>query len=83
MPASYPISTRNFSVTCFSTGGNLGLQFPEDLPADLLELLHQFAVVFENPKGLPPNRSHDHSIHLKAGVQQVKVRPHRYPFSCD
>lgn len=38
------------------------------------------AVVFEEPKGLPPTRTHDHKIVLKEGIPPVSVRPYRYPF---
>lgn len=40
------------------------------------DLLLQFSEVFEEPQGLPPQRSHDHAIVLKKGVQQVGVRPY-------
>lgn len=29
---------------------------------------------------MPPNRSHDHSIHLKPESKAVSVRPYRYPY---
>ena len=38
----------------------------------------KFLTVFETPKGLPPSRSVDHSIHLLPGVQPVNSRPYRY-----
>ena len=57
------------------------LQFPDNVPLDLLVILQWFASVFEIPKGLPPPRSHDHSIPLQEGVTAIKVRPYRYPFS--
>ena len=38
----------------------------------------RFPTVFESPKGLPPSRSVDHSIHLLPGVQPVNSRPDRY-----
>jgi hypothetical protein len=36
--------------------------------------------VFEEPKGLPPIRSHDHIILLKEDATPVCVRPYRYPY---
>lgn len=59
----------------------LSLQFPSDMPHDLILLLQEFTDVFDVPKGLPPLRSHDHSITLVEGTSPVKVRPYRYPFS--
>jgi len=46
----------------------------------LQELVVEFEVVFEEPKGLPPQRSHDHQILLKEGTQPICVRPYRYPY---
>jgi len=43
-------------------------------------VLQKFEGVFQEPKGLPPRRSHDHSITLQEGAQPVSVRPYRYPF---
>lgn len=43
------------------------------------QILKTYEDVFYEPKGLPPTRSHDHSIPLK-GVQHVPMRPYHYPF---
>jgi hypothetical protein len=42
-------------------------------------LLDSFSTIFVEPIGLPPQRAHDHRITLKAGAQQVAIRPYRYP----
>jgi hypothetical protein len=42
-------------------------------------LLLDFADIFEAPRGLPPQRLHDHRIHLLPGTAPVAVRPYRYP----
>ncbi|KAF7824408.1 Transposon Ty3-I Gag-Pol polyprotein [Senna tora] len=39
----------------------------------------KFAVVFEEPKQLPPKREVDHKINLEPGAKPVSVRPYRYP----
>ncbi|KAL4347328.1 hypothetical protein GQ457_17G018120 [Hibiscus cannabinus] len=50
-------------------------------PEYLQPLLDRFHTVFEEPKGLPPPRSHDHAISLLPGAQPVNLRPYRFPFS--
>jgi hypothetical protein len=50
----------------------------EFLGLKVKELLGSFGDVFAELKGLPPNRSHDHSITLKSDAQPVCVRPYRY-----
>jgi hypothetical protein len=48
--------------------------------ASLLDgLLGSFPDVFVEPTGLPPLRSRDHRIIVKAGAPPVAVRPYRYP----
>lgn len=37
-------------------------------------LLQQFAILFEDLKGLPPSRDYDHTIPLVQGAQPVSVR---------
>ncbi|XP_038998743.1 uncharacterized protein LOC120124050 [Hibiscus syriacus] len=34
--------------------------------------------VFEEPKGMPPSRRHDHAIVLKHGTQPINLRPYRF-----
>ncbi len=45
----------------------------------IAELLDGFEGVFQEPTGLPPNRSFDHRIQLIEGVLPTCVRPYRYP----
>lgn len=45
---------------------------------DLVELLEEFANIFETPQGVPPQRRHDHRIHLLLGLPPAEVCPHRY-----
>ena len=42
-------------------------------------LLHQFASVFDEPRGLPLVWPYDHRIHLLPGTAPIAVRPYRYP----
>jgi len=46
---------------------------------DLLRLLlDDYAAVFQEPHGLPPERHHSHRIRLVAGTDAIAVRPYRY-----
>ncbi|GJT47710.1 ty3-gypsy retrotransposon protein, partial [Tanacetum coccineum] len=75
--------TEAYTIHCFSmdTTQDDTLQLPDTIPHDLASVLHGFASVFAVPTGLPPSRTHDHSIVLQDGVNVVKVRPYRYPVS--
>lgn len=53
---------------------------PAEVHSDLLHILHDFCDVFEEPKGLPPIRIHEHQIPLKTGTQPPSIRPYRYPY---
>ena len=68
------------------------LQLPENIDPPLLPLLEtvepemamllqSYQDVFALPHGLPPHRTHDHSIPLLPNVAPVKVMPYRYPHS--
>ena len=33
------------------------------------------------PKGLPPYREYDHTIHIILGILSLNIRPYRYPYA--
>jgi hypothetical protein len=45
------------------------------------DLLAQFACVFADPKGLPPQRELSHRINLLPGTAPVAVRLYRYAYA--
>ncbi|KAJ3687784.1 hypothetical protein LUZ61_016948 [Rhynchospora tenuis] len=51
-----------------------------DTPKELHEVLNSFSQIFEEPKGLPPVRSVDHSITLIPDSKTVNQRPYRYSY---
>ncbi|XP_071914038.1 uncharacterized protein [Coffea arabica] len=50
------------------------------LPAEIRQILEQYKDVFEEPKGMPPVRGHEHQIDLKEGAKPFQVRPYRCPY---
>lgn len=54
-------------------------QLLQSIPADLNQIIHQYSHVFSTPHGLPPNRPHDHHIHLLPNAPPINTRPYRYP----
>ncbi|CAL0306354.1 unnamed protein product [Lupinus luteus] len=50
-----------------------------EIPKAISEVMNQFAEVFESIQGLPPQRTHDHAIHLKEGAEIPNIRPYKYP----
>ncbi|XP_071924950.1 uncharacterized protein [Coffea arabica] len=53
---------------------------PGQIPIEINYVLDQYKDVFEEPKGMPPTRSHDHQIVLKEGARPFQVRPYRCPY---
>ncbi|XP_058766993.1 uncharacterized protein LOC131640630 [Vicia villosa] len=67
---------------------NAKLHFPEQEPHELkplspqiTQLLTKFQNIFQQPKGLPPQRTHDHHINLLPNTSPINVKPYRYPHS--
>lgn len=52
----------------------------EETSSRVLDVIHQFTRVFEEPKRLSLPRSHDHQIPLKEGSQPLKIRAYKCPF---
>lgn len=52
----------------------------DGIPDGVRGLLHQYQDLFEEPKGLPPTRTHDHLIPLKEGSSPVSSNPYRCPY---
>lgn len=50
----------------------------EAILAAVAALLTEFSTLFDEPKGLPPQRSFDHAIDLIPGATLVNIRPYRY-----
>nr|GEW56588.1 reverse transcriptase [Tanacetum cinerariifolium] len=42
-------------------------------------LLKEFAIIFDEPRGLPPKRSHDHTILLEPNAFPINTSPYRHP----
>ncbi|XP_022032819.1 uncharacterized protein LOC110933927 [Helianthus annuus] len=43
------------------------------------QLLAKYQIIFDIPKQLPPNRSHDHHIPTVPSSKPINVKPYRYP----
>ena len=50
-----------------------------DNPKTFQRLLKQFQSVFQQPSGLPPCKTRDHTITLQPGTPPINVRPYCYP----
>ncbi|KAH9318117.1 hypothetical protein KI387_019886, partial [Taxus chinensis] len=50
------------------------------LHPNLQKVINQHVVVFKEPRGLPPEREHDHAIQLILGSQPPNIKPYRYPY---
>ncbi|GJN19863.1 hypothetical protein PR202_gb07177 [Eleusine coracana subsp. coracana] len=53
-------------------------QSNKTIPPKILDLLLQLQDVFQEPKGLPPQRGCDHRIPLIPGARPIHIRPYRY-----
>lgn len=49
-----------------------------EVPKEVQRLIKKYGNVFEEPKALPPIRSHDHYIPLILDSKPINIRPHKY-----
>jgi len=66
------------TVPCYQ---DYWLDLPTNIEPEIDLLLQTYQDVFSVPSGLPPTRSHNHSIPLLHGADPIKVKPYRYPLS--
>lgn len=52
----------------------------EDLELKMNKLLHEYEDIFQEPKGMPPERNQDYKIPLIAGSHPVNMRSYRIPY---
>jgi len=53
-------------------------QLSPDTSEDIQDMLVQYAVIFQDPKQLPPHRAYDHAIPLYPDAVPVNARPYHY-----
>jgi hypothetical protein len=52
------------------------------IPLDLQGIIDKYSKLLEDiPRGRPPTRNHDHSIHLIPGSVPPNIMPYRYPYA--
>ena len=66
----------NVQVECYNVEGKRSRDSKKTkkVPKALQVVLEEF----EEPRGLPPKRTHDHRIIMKDGTQAINCRPYRY-----
>jgi hypothetical protein len=67
------------SVHLVGCGGTPSALYSQHPTKDIMgTLLKSYSNIFEEPRGLPPQWSHDHHIHLMPGMLPIAVQPYRY-----
>ena len=85
-PEQRIVEEQNLNKTTLAEGKGIWLQLMENttksvtIAPEMQPILDQYSEVFNEPKGLPPRRSHDHQIQLHAAAKTTSSRPYRYPY---
>ncbi|KAF2309091.1 hypothetical protein GH714_000416 [Hevea brasiliensis] len=74
-------NTAAFSSNSVAFQGTAAPSSPYSV--ELQSLLDEYHGIFEDPKGLPPFRSHNHSIPLAPSALPVNIRPYRSLISAE
>jgi hypothetical protein len=62
------------SICLFGCGGTPSTLYSLQPADDIMDtLLQTYTDIFEAPRGLPPQRAHDHRIHLLLGTTPIAV----------
>ncbi|KZV27240.1 peroxidase 64, partial [Dorcoceras hygrometricum] len=75
------VTEIEFSATLFSVSRRTDSEEREETkawPREIQGVLDRFKIIFDKPVELPPSRSQDHAINIKAGQGPIQVRPYRY-----
>ncbi|KZV34979.1 peroxidase 64 [Dorcoceras hygrometricum] len=75
------VTEIEFSATLISVDRGTNSEEREEQeawPKEIQDILDRFKLIFDKPLELPPSRSQDHAINIKAGQGPVQVRPYRY-----
>jgi len=71
-------SSKGWVVYMCSREETVPTSLGEEASPRLSALCEEFAVIFEEPMDLPPQRSHDHHIPLVQGAEPVNLRLYRH-----
>lgn len=72
----HPIENSSSNLT--TSPSSILLQI-NSLPLETLNILLQFATLFQNPTKLPPQRPHDHHITFLPNTKPINIKLYRYP----
>jgi hypothetical protein len=81
---AYCVELRGAPDTTQATGVHViqelsdSADLQDQIPTPVLELIHQYTHLFQEPVELPPQRPDDHHIPLIPGAQPINIRPYRY-----
>ncbi|WVZ20087.1 hypothetical protein V8G54_007409 [Vigna mungo] len=72
---------RNEGEAYYVELGRMSMWVPSnwDTPISVQQLVEEYADLFQEQRGLPPQRSCDHAIVLKEGAAIPNIRPYRHP----
>ena len=73
------VDTQHHSHTTLATTIDNPASPLSHLPSPIKSLLQEYQGIFQKPRGLPPQRPHDHHIPLLPHTPPIKVKSYRYP----
>ena len=74
------VDTQHRSHTTLATTIDNPSSLLSHLPSPIKSLLQEYQCIFQKPRGLPPQRPHDHHIPLLPNTPPIKVKSYRYSY---